>query len=61
MDLQQLKIQWERQGRQEGRQEGETDFGKLVKLLVKDRRMEDLDRATEDSLYRQELYEEYGI
>ena len=46
---------------QEGRQEGETDFGKLVKCLVKDGRMDALDRATEDPLYRQKLYEEYGI
>ena len=52
------------EGIQEGRQEGEIEIKRISTLtarLLKDKRLEDLQRTTEDTEYREKLLKEYGI
>ncbi len=48
-------------GREEGREEEQHRITVLYKCLLKDNRMEDWDKAIEDSTYCGKLYEEYSI
>jgi predicted transposase/invertase (TIGR01784 family) len=45
----------------ENREEGIEQSMELTKLLLKDGRLEDLERAVEDPEYRNGLFEEYGL
>ena len=47
--------------RAEGRAEGERRMSALNKYLISDRRYDELERATDDVKYRQQLYQQYGI
>ena len=49
------------EGRQEGRQEGENKLGRLILLLTKDGRVEDITKAASDDEYREKLYKEFKI
>lgn len=49
------------QGRTEGRMEGEKDLGTLVRLLVRDRKMDLLEEVTLNKEMREKLYREYHI
>ena len=48
-------------GREQGLKEGEGRFAELTKKLLQDKRYMDLEKSTDDSEYRQKLYEEYHI
>ena len=57
------------EGREEGRKEGERvgqhlaneRWGKLISLLMKEKRYEDVAKAAEDAKFREKLFKEYGI
>ena len=49
------------EGHSEGRSEGEDRLNGLICRLIADKRLEDLERATQDKEYREQLYKEYGI
>ena len=56
-------------GREEGRKEGERvgqhlaneRWGKLISLLMKEKRYEDVAKAAEDAVFRERLFREYGL
>lgn len=48
-------------GREQGLKEGEGRFAEFTKKLLQDKRYMDLEKSTDDSEYRQKLYEEYHI
>lgn len=45
----------------EAEERGEERINNLYSLLVKEKRFEDLERATSDKRFRQQLIKEYGI
>lgn len=47
--------------RAEGRAEGEQRCARLVAELLGASRIDDISRMTEDSAYRTQLYEEFGL
>lgn len=49
------------EGRNEGRNEGEDRLNRLNCRLIEDKRLEDLERATRDKAYREQLYKEYRL
>ena len=49
------------EGHSKGRSEGENRLNCLICRLIEDKRFEDLERATQDKEYREQLYKEYGI
>ena len=49
------------EGKAEGNIEGQELFAKLVNILLKENKIEDVQRASTDSDYRNKLYEEYNI
>lgn len=49
------------EGREEGLAEGERYFAALTQCLLKDSRLDDLMKATQDQMFREALYREYGI
>ena len=50
-----------RKGLRQGRTQGETRFAALARELLRDSRLDDLQRALDDRKYRYALYKEYGI
>ena len=50
-----------RKGMRRGRTQGETCFAALARELLRDSRLDDLQRALDDRKYRYALYKEYGI
>ena len=48
-------------GKSEGNTEGQEIFAKLVNILLKENKIEDVQRASTYSDYRNKLYEEYNI
>ena len=55
------RAEGKREGREEGRREGERRNSELTARLLKEKRLEDLQRSTEDEKYREKLLKEYGI
>ena len=49
------------EGHSKGRSEGEDRLNCLNCRLIEDKRFEDLESATQDKEYREQLYKEYGI
>ena len=49
------------EGHSKGRSEGEDRLNYLNCRLIADERFEDLERATQDKGYREQLYKGYGI
>ena len=49
------------EGKNEGREEGQQKLGKLISLLMKEKRYEDVAKAAEDAGFREKLFKEYGI
>lgn len=47
--------------REEGRKEGEDSLAALLRILLDAGRIEDIDRALSDTIYREELYRENGL
>ena len=64
-----LKRQWKKEGKAEGIEEGinegaanaEGKMAKLMGLLVKEGRIDDITRASESSTYRKQLLEEFQL
>ena len=48
-------------GREEGREEGSNQMSSLIKKLLSENRTDELNRALEDSDFRNRLFEEYDI
>ncbi|MBR5127896.1 MAG: hypothetical protein IKU69_05660 [Roseburia sp.] len=46
---------------EEGVKEGESRLSKLIQLLVKEKRTEEIEKATSDKEYREKLYKEYNV
>lgn len=55
------KDKYERTLRAEGREEGEERVNRLIRALLEENRVEDLERSTSDRNYRQMLYKEFHI
>ncbi len=55
------EVRGEARGEARGTAKGENLFARLTASLLKDSRMEDLQKATEDVDYRRLLYREYGL
>ena len=51
----------EENGKKEGKIEGENRLGSLMKVLLKNKRYSDAEKASEDETYREELYKEYKL
>ena len=49
------------EGRQEGLDRGMDRMSVLTARLLKEKRLDDLQRATEDKVYCEQLLKEYGI
>ena len=49
------------QGLTKGRAEGEACLVKLIQILIQTDQMDNLSKALNDSVYRQELYQQYNI
>lgn len=49
------------EGRTIGRQEGEYELNRLYAALVSQKRFDDLEKATSDETFRQELYHEMQL
>ena len=64
-ELQEAREEGLKEGRavgiQEGEQNGEARFGKLTSFLIKQKRYQELEKASEDAEYRKELYARYSI
>ena len=56
-----LKEDAREEGRAEGREEGMEYLNQLNKYLLKAKRYNDLERATEDIEYQKKLLKEFGI
>ena len=64
-----LKKQWEKEGiakgilegKAEGRAESESKMAKLMGLLVKEGRIEDIEKASESPDYRKALLQEFQL
>ena len=50
-----------KEGKKEGKTEGENRLGSLMKVLLKNKRYSDAEKASEDETYREELYKEYKL
>ena len=54
-----------KEGREEGigigREEGEEKLNQLNLLLIQQKRIDDLQKAAEDKIFRQKLYREFGL
>lgn len=51
----------ERRGAKRAEKQGEMRMGKLVKILLKNKRYADAEKASEDEEYREKLYKEYEL
>lgn len=60
-DHKQMMFEAEQRGRAQGIDEGEERINKLYSFLIKEKRFEDLDRATGDKDFRRQLMEQYVI
>ena len=50
-----------KEGRREGRREGESKLARLISILLRNGKTDDVALAAEDAAKRQELYRQYGI
>ena len=46
---------------EEGEEKGQQKLGKLISLLMKEKRYEDVAKAAEDAEFRKKLFKEYGM
>ena len=56
-----LKRQWKKEGKAEGTANTEGKMAKLMGLLVKEGRIDDITKASESSTYRKQLLEEFQL
>ena len=50
-----------RNGREEGREEGMDNISKLLKLLVSEKKYDEIEKISEDKEYQKELLKKYKI
>ena len=50
-----------RNGREEGREEGMDNISKLLKLLVAEKKYDEIEKISEDKEYQKELLKKYKI
>ena len=50
-----------RNGREEGREEGTDNISKLLKLLVSEKKYDEIEKISEDKEYQKELLKKYKI
>lgn len=51
----------EARGQAKGEEKGEKRLGRLIQLLLKEKRYSDIEEVSGDRVRRQELYRQYGI
>ena len=44
-----------------GLEKGEQNFGKLIQILIKEGKMEEIQEVTDDAVLRESLYRKYHI
>lgn len=44
-----------------GEKKSEVKLGKLVKVLLKEKRYSDIEKVTDDEEYREKMYKEFGM
>lgn len=44
-----------------GEKKDEVKLGKLVKVLLKEKRYSDIEKVTDDEEYREKMYKEFGV
>ena len=49
------------EGREEGREQGASLLGALITRLMSQNRLQDVERAASDSIFRKQLYSEFGM
>ena len=59
--FQQMRMEGIIEGERRGRNFGEEKLTRLIQLLFHDNRIDDLQRASFDTEYREKLYKEYGL
>lgn len=52
---------WNGNGRKEGRAEGVERVNQLIQALIQAGRLDDLERASRDAEYQEELFEEFNL
>ena len=50
-----------REGFQKGLRQGEEKLGRLIQLLIRNSRSDEIDRAVSDRQYQEALYREFGL
>ena len=50
-----------RQGQEDGYDKANEQINKLYSILLEEKRMDDLEKAIKDSVYRNQLFEEYKL
>ena len=48
-------------GEKKGEKKGENRLGALINILLKNKRYSDAEKASEDEVYREQLYKEYKL
>ena len=61
MTLAHLMENAEERGRKEGRVEGVERVNQLIQALIQAGRLDDLERASRDAEYQEELFEEFNL
>ncbi len=56
-----LKNEGREEGLAEGRKQGAERMGSLIRRLIEDNRLSDLERASNDPNYRESLYKEFNL
>ena len=51
----------EKRGQKRGEKKGLERVNKLIKLLIQNNRLEDLQRSAEDKVYQEQLFAEFGL
>ena len=49
------------EGFQKGVRQGEEKLGRLIQLLIRNSRSDEIDRAVSDRQYQEALYQEFGL
>lgn len=58
---QDIKYRSKQEGLAEGRQEGRQDMNQLIKILIRENRLDDLEKSANDLEYQKKLMKEFGI
>lgn len=59
-----MRYNWEKgkeEGIEQGKTVGEKRLASLMKLLLEEKRMEELEQVVNDNVFREKLYKEYSL